>query len=112
MAKEDYYVILGIVRTASDDEIKKAYRKMAVQYHPDRNPGDKAAEDRFKEINEAYQVLSDGAKRSKYDQFGHAAFSAGSGFGGFEQGFGGGSFTDIFDNIFGDIFGGGGGGQR
>jgi molecular chaperone DnaJ len=107
MAKEDYYVILGVVRTASDDEIKKAYRKMAVQYHPDRNPGDKAAEEKFKEINEAYQVLSDAEKRSRYDQFGHSAFSGGSGFGGFEGGFGGGSFTDIFDNIFGDIFGGG-----
>ncbi len=98
--------MLGLARDASDDDIKRAYRKYAIQYHPDRNPGDKVAEDSFKEVNEAYQVLSNPAKRSAYDQFGHAGLG-GQGFGGFEQGFGGGSFTDIFDNIFGDIFGGG-----
>jgi molecular chaperone DnaJ len=107
MAKEDYYIILGIVRGASDDEIKKAYRRLAVQFHPDRNPGDKSAEEKFKEVNEAYQVLSDAQKRAAYDQFGHAGLG-GAGFGGFEQGFGA-SFSDIFDNIFGDMFSGGGG---
>jgi molecular chaperone DnaJ len=99
----DYYQVLEITKTASDEEIKKAYRKLAVQYHPDRNPGDKKAEDKFKEVNEAYQILSDPQKRSYYDQFGHAGLS---GMGGFESNFTG-SFTDIFDNIFGDIFGGG-----
>ena len=109
MAKEDYYKILMVGKTASDDELKKAYRKLAVQHHPDRNPGDKAAEEKFKEINEAYQVLSDPQKRGIYDQLGHA----GLGQGGFGQGFGqgAGSFTDIFDNFFSDIFGASGGGQ-
>jgi molecular chaperone DnaJ len=107
MAKRDYYEILSVTRTATDDELKKAYRRLAVQYHPDRNPGDKKSEELFKEINEAYQILSDAQKRSVYDQFGHAGISGSGGFGGgFEGGFSG-SFTDIFDNIFGDIFGGG-----
>lgn len=107
--KRDYYEVLGLARSATDEEIKKAYRKLAIQYHPDRNPGDKTSEDAFKEVNEAYQILSEPAKRSAYDQFGHAGLGMG---GGFEGGFSG-SFTDIFDNIFGDIFGnaaaGGGG---
>jgi len=109
MTKRDYYEILGVARKASDEEIKKAYRKAAVQYHPDRNAGDKKAEERFKEINEAYQILSDPNKRAAYDQFGHAGISGAGGFG-FEQGFSG-AFSDIFDNIFGDIFGGGAGGS-
>lgn len=108
MAKRDYYEILAVARSASDDDLKRAYRKLAINYHPDKNPGDKEAEEKFKEINEAYQILSDPKKRQAYDQFGHA----GVGGGGFEGGFGGPSFTDIFDNIFGDIFGGGGGGGR
>ncbi|MBI1860286.1 MAG: molecular chaperone DnaJ [Deltaproteobacteria bacterium] len=104
--KRDYYEILGVVRGVSEDDLKKAYRKAAVQYHPDRNPGDKTAEEKFKEVNEAYQVLSDPKRRSAYDQFGHSAFQGG----GFEQGFSSATFTDIFDNIFGDIFGASGGG--
>ena len=72
--KKDYYELLGVGRSASDEEIKKAYRKLALQYHPDRNPGDKQAEEKFKEVSEAYSVLSDSQKRSQYDQFGHAAF--------------------------------------
>ena len=107
--KRDYYEVLGLQKGASADEIKKAYRKLAKANHPDLHPGDKAAEERFKEINEAYEILSDDDKRAKYDQYGHAAFdpSAGfgaGGFGGFE-GFGG--FGDLGD-IFGDIFGFGG----
>lgn len=105
--KEDYYEILGVARGCTDDDLKKAYRRLAVQFHPDRNPGDKQAEETFKKLNEAYQVLSDPKKRAAYDQFGHAGLG-GMGAGGFEGGFG--SFSDIFDNIFGDIFGGGAGG--
>lgn len=109
--KKDYYEVLGVTRTANDEELKKAYRRLAVQFHPDRNPGNKEAEEQFKVVNEAYQVLSDPQKRAAYDQFGHAGLG-GQGFGGFEGGFSG-SFTDIFDNIFGDIFGqtGAGGGS-
>ena len=114
MAKRDYYEVLGVSKGAAADEIKKAYRKVAMQYHPDRNPGDKAAEEKFKEAAEAYEVLSDSDKRAQYDRFGHAGVSGnGRGFGGgqnmediFSQ------FGDIFgEDIFGSFFGGGGGGR-
>ena len=114
--KRDYYEILELARGAGGDEIKKAYRKLAVQFHPDKNPGDKKAEERFKELSEAYEVLSDPQKRQMYDQFGHSANQGGSG--GFDfQGFGGGgaggaSINDIFGDIFGDLFGAQGGGGR
>lgn len=107
MKKEDYYVTLGVTKSASDEELKRAYRKLAIQYHPDRNPDDKVAEEKFKAINEAYQILSEPRKRAAYDQFGHAGVGMG---GGFEQGFGGAGFSDIFDNIFSDIFGAAAGG--
>ena len=116
--KRDYYEVLGISKGASEDEIKKAYRKMAKQYHPDLNPGNAEAEAKFKECNEAYEVLSDADKKAKYDRFGHAGvdpnYGAGAG-GGFGGGFGGMDFDmgDIFSSIFGSGFGGGfGGGQR
>lgn len=105
MAKRDYYEVLGVSKTATAEEIKKAYKKKAIQFHPDKNPGDAEAEDKFKEAAEAYEVLSDTDKRSKYDRFGH---EAPGGFGGFSGG-GGFSMDDIFSH-FGDIFGGGGGG--
>ncbi len=108
MAKRDYYEVLGVDKSASADEIKKAYRKKAIQYHPDKNPGDKEAEEKFKEAAEAYEVLSNPDKRARYDQFGHEGMSGAGGFGG---GFGGGqgmSMDDIF-SMFGDIFGGHGG---
>lgn len=109
MAKRDYYEVLGVSKDASEDEIKKAYRKIAIKYHPDRNPGDKTAEDKFKEAAEAYDVLHDPQKRQQYDQFGFNGY-AGSGFGGFGGGQGGFSMDmdDIF-SMFGDIFGGRGG---
>ncbi|MEH0158319.1 molecular chaperone DnaJ [Limibacter armeniacum] len=115
MAKQDYYEVLGISRDASPEQIKKAYRKVAIKYHPDKNPGDKDAEEKFKEAAEAYEILSDPDKRANYDRYGHAAFEGG-GFGG-----GGGmnmedifsQFSDIFGGGgFGDFFGGGGGGRR
>lgn len=108
MSKRDYYEILEVPRTASADEIKKAYRKLAIKYHPDKNPGDAAAEEKFKEAAEAYEVLSDANKRARYDQFGHAAAS-GAGGGSYGDGFGGAgmSMEDIFAQ-FGDIFGSGG----
>lgn len=108
MAKRDYYEVLGVARSASADEIKKAYRKLAMKYHPDRNPGPDG-EEKFKEANEAYEVLSDDDKRAAYDRHGHAGVDPNMGGGG---GFGGGNFADIFGEMFGDIFGGGRGGQR
>ncbi|WP_415063627.1 DnaJ C-terminal domain-containing protein [Bdellovibrio sp.] len=122
MSKKDFYSILGVARSASPEEIKKAYRKLAMQYHPDKNPGDKKAEEKFKEISEAYDTLSDTKKREMYDQFGHAGAQgfggaggpfggAGGGFGGFggagRSQAGGDPFQDIFGDVFGDIFGAG-----
>ncbi|MFT8242878.1 molecular chaperone DnaJ [Roseomonas sp. BN140053] len=113
MAKRDYYEVLGTSRDASDEDLKKAYRKLAMKYHPDRNQGDATAEVRFKEINEAYEVLKDGEKRAAYDRYGHAAFEGGGGGGpgGFGGGFGSGGspFEDIFEQMFGGNFGGRGG---
>src|SRR5687767_12687962 len=113
MSKRDYYEVLNVTKNASPDEIKKAYRKVAMQHHPDRNPGDKSAEDKFKEAAEAYEVLNDAEKKSQYDRFGHSAFSQGRG-----GGFSGMNTEDIFSQ-FGDIFGDeafggffGGGGRR
>jgi len=103
-AKRDYYEVLGVGRDASAEAIKKAYRKLALKYHPDRNPGDKSAEEKFKEASEAYQILSDADRRAQYDRFGHAAFEPGAGFGGFDFNS---SFEDLFGDIFGDFFGGG-----
>ena len=106
MAKRDYYDVLGINKNASPSDIKSAYRKLAVKYHPDKNPGDKVAEDKFKEASEAYGILSDKSKKENYDNFGHAAFeNSGGGQGGF-RGFSGSDFSDIFEDFFGD-FGGG-----
>lgn len=106
--KRDYYEVLGVSRDVSADELKKAYRKLAVKYHPDKNPGDKTAEDKFKEIGEAYEILSDDQKRAAYDRYGHNAFSGGMG-GPAGGGMGSGGFHDPFD-IFREVFGGGGGG--
>ena len=112
MAKRDYYDVLGVNKSASPEEIKSAYRKLAVKHHPDKNPGDKSAEDKFKEASEAYGILSDKSKKENYDNFGHAAFENGGGgqggFGGF-GGFNGSDFSDIFEDFFGDF---GGGGRR
>jgi len=119
MAKPDYYATLGVARDASADDLKKAYRKLAMKFHPDRNPGDATAEAKFKELNEAYDILKDDQKRAAYDRFGHAAFEGGGpgaggfgGGGGFAGGFEGG-LGDIFDQMFGDMMGGGrrGGGR-
>ncbi len=113
--KRDYYEVLGVDKTASESELKKSFRKLAVKYHPDRNPDDPDAEENFKEAAEAYEVLSDADKRNLYDQFGHD-MGASAGFGGFDFDFDkfsrGGSFGDIFGDVFGDMFGGGGGQQR
>ena len=110
MAKRDYYEVLGVSRDAGEAEIKKAYRRAAMKYHPDRNPGDEAAAEQFKEIQEAYAVLSDDQKRAAYDRFGHAGVD-GAGMGGGRPG-GGDPFSDIFGDVFGDIFGGGRRGRR
>ncbi|WP_049260777.1 molecular chaperone DnaJ [Neisseria bacilliformis] len=114
MSNQDYYQTLGVSRSAGDDEIKKAYRKLAMKYHPDRNPGDKAAEEKFKDVQKAYDTLSDKEKRAMYDQIGHAAFEQGAGAGGFGGGFGGFGGAQGFDfsDIFSQMFGGGGGGAR
>lgn len=104
--KRDYYEVLGVARTANAEEIKKSYRKVAMQYHPDRNPGDHAAEEKFKEAAEAYAVLSDPGKRSQYDQFGHSMGNRGGFGGGFSGDFG--DMGDIFEDVFEGFFGGGG----
>jgi molecular chaperone DnaJ len=118
--KRDYYEVLGLKKGADEAEIKTAFRKKAMEFHPDKNPGDKAAEDKFKEVNEAYGILSDKEKKDLYDRFGHAGVDpnagfggGGGGFGGFGGGFGGGGgadFSDLFGDLFGGMFGGGGGG--
>lgn len=108
-AKEDFYKLLGVERNASDEEIKKSYRKMAMKFHPDRNKDDpETAEAKFKQIKEAYEILSDAKKRAAYDQFGHAGVDPSMGGRGGAGGFGGEGFSDIFGDVFGDIFGGGG----
>jgi molecular chaperone DnaJ len=110
MSKRDYYEVLGVSQSASEKEVKKAYKKLAMKYHPDRTAGDKSKEETFKEVKEAYEVLNDDQKRAAYDQYGHAAFEQG-GHGGFGGG-GGGGFGQDFGDIFGDIFGGGGRGRQ
>ncbi len=114
MSKRDFYETLGVNRDASDDELKKAYRKLAMKHHPDRNPDNPSAEEKFKEVKEAYEILSDAQKRQAYDQFGHAGIEQGGMGGGGGAGFGGGGFADAFGGIFDEIFGGrgnGGGGR-
>ena len=107
MSKRDYYEVLGVSKSVSEDELKKAYRKVALKYHPDRNPNDKAAEEKFKEATEAYEVLSNPEKKSRYDRFGHAGVGQGAGGDPFAGGFGGsGGLGDVFEDIFGQFFGG------
>ena len=110
MSKRDYYEVLGVEKGASEADLKKAYRRLAMKFHPDRNPDDEKAEEKFKEATEAYEVLTDANKRAAYDQYGHAGVDPNMGAGG--GGFGGGNFSDIFGDVFGDIFGGGGRGGR
>ena len=105
--KRDYYEVLGVERTCTAQELKSSFRKLALQFHPDKNAGDKKAEEKFKELSEAYEVLSDPEKRARYDRFGHQV-PGGFGPSPFDQGFGGANINDIFEGIFGDIFGGGG----
>ncbi len=116
MSKRDFYEVLGVGRDASERDIKKAYKRLAMKYHPDRNSGDAGAAEKFKEVKEAYEILTDAQKKAAYDQYGHAAFEQGAGGFGGSGGFGGGGadFGDIFGDVFGDIFGGGrrGGGPR
>lgn len=115
MSKRDFYEVLGVGRDASERDIKKAYKRLAMKYHPDRNSGDAGAAEKFKEVKEAYEILTDAQKKAAYDQYGHAAFEQGAGgFGGGGFGGGGADFGDIFGDVFGDIFGGGrrGGGPR
>ncbi len=111
MSKRDYYEVLGVARDASERDIKKAYKRLAMKYHPDRNPGNAQAEESFKEVKEAYEILTDDQKRAAYDQFGHAGVDPNRG-GGFGGGAGGADFGDIFGDVFGDIFGGRRGGGR
>jgi len=104
MAKRDYYDVLGVNKSATPEELKSAYRKLAVKYHPDKNPGDSKAEEKFKEASEAYGILSDNEKKQNYDNFGHAAFENGGGRqGGGFGGFSGADFSDIFEDFFGDF---------
>ena len=111
MAKRDFYEVLGISKSASPEEIKQAYRKLAVKHHPDKNKGNKSSEEKFKEASEAYHVLSDKERKGNYDNFGHAAFENGGGRGGFQNFDFSNSFSDIFEDFFSD-FGGGGGRRR
>jgi molecular chaperone DnaJ len=108
MSKRDYYEVLGVAKGADDKDIKKAYKRLAMKFHPDRTQGDKGMEEKFKEVQEAYEVLSDDQKRAAYDRFGHAGVDPNRGGGGFGGGAGGADFGDIFGDVFGDIFGGGG----
>ncbi len=112
MSKRDYYEVMGVEKSVNEADLKKAYRRLAMKYHPDRNPDDSTAEEKFKEVKEAYSVLSDSEKRATYDQFGHAAFENGGMGGGGFGGAGAGGFGDIFGDMFGDIFGGAAGGAR
>ena len=113
-SKRDFYETLGVARNASEAEIKAAYRKQAMKYHPDRNQGNKESEEKFKEVSEAYEMLSDNQKRSAYDQFGFAGVDPSSAAGAYASAGGAGNFSDVFGDIFGDIFGGAraGGGSR
>jgi molecular chaperone DnaJ len=112
MSKQDYYELLGVDKNVDEGTLKKAFRKAAMKYHPDRNPGDKEAEQKFKEMGEAYDVLKDPEKRAAYDRYGHAAFENGMGGGGHGHGAGGFDFSDVFEEFFGDFMGGGGGRRR